>query len=388
MEDATVPDRRVRRWRVLDGGRQPAARRLRAAASPARSARGSASSPRRRATPTTTSCASTARSPPSAASRATCRCSAATAARRSTGDLGEHLLAQDLIYVGGGSVISLLGAWRAHGIDAHPAPRRGGAAWCSAGSAPARCAGSPRRSPPSTGAPQARRRPRPAAVLQLRALRRRAEPARGVPPLRRATGCARGYAADDGAALHFVGTELQRVVASRPRPARASASRCAAIASSSASCRPSTSARPLALRRVRTRSSRWAAAASPRSPATRRSTSSCSQLAGAPRAADPLPADGERRPARSDRRASTPPSATARASPRCCRSSAWATCAGRCATSSSPRTSSTSAAARCATCWRIWQRPRPATACCARRGSAASCSPGSAPARCAGSRAA
>lgn len=29
----------------------------------------------------------------------------------------EHLLAQDLIYVGGGSVLSLLGVWRAHGID-------------------------------------------------------------------------------------------------------------------------------------------------------------------------------------------------------------------------------------------------------------------------------
>jgi dipeptidase E len=29
----------------------------------------------------------------------------------------DHLLAQDLIYVGGGSVISLLGVWRAHGID-------------------------------------------------------------------------------------------------------------------------------------------------------------------------------------------------------------------------------------------------------------------------------
>ena len=32
-------------------------------------------------------------------------------------DLREHLLSQDLIYVGGGSVISLLGAWRAHGLD-------------------------------------------------------------------------------------------------------------------------------------------------------------------------------------------------------------------------------------------------------------------------------
>ncbi len=33
-------------------------------------------------------------------------------------ELREFLLSQDLIYVGGGSVISMLGAWRAHGIDA------------------------------------------------------------------------------------------------------------------------------------------------------------------------------------------------------------------------------------------------------------------------------
>src|SRR4029079_16593992 len=37
---------------------------------------------------------------------------------RGAADLREHLLSQDLIYVGGGSVISLLGTWRAHGIDA------------------------------------------------------------------------------------------------------------------------------------------------------------------------------------------------------------------------------------------------------------------------------
>jgi dipeptidase E len=35
-----------------------------------------------------------------------------------SGDADHHLLSQDLIYVGGGSVVSLLGAWRAHGIDA------------------------------------------------------------------------------------------------------------------------------------------------------------------------------------------------------------------------------------------------------------------------------
>src|SRR5204863_6938023 len=32
-------------------------------------------------------------------------------------DLAEHLFAQDLIYVGGGSVVSLMGVWRAHGLD-------------------------------------------------------------------------------------------------------------------------------------------------------------------------------------------------------------------------------------------------------------------------------
>jgi dipeptidase E len=32
-------------------------------------------------------------------------------------DVAGHLLAQGLIYVGGGSVISLLGVWRAHGLD-------------------------------------------------------------------------------------------------------------------------------------------------------------------------------------------------------------------------------------------------------------------------------
>src|ERR1700748_2594982 len=39
--------------------------------------------------------------------------------RRETGvgDPRAHLLAQDLIYVGGGSLVSLLGTWRAHGID-------------------------------------------------------------------------------------------------------------------------------------------------------------------------------------------------------------------------------------------------------------------------------
>ncbi len=32
-------------------------------------------------------------------------------------DLAAHLLSQDLIYVGGGSLVNLLAIWRAHGID-------------------------------------------------------------------------------------------------------------------------------------------------------------------------------------------------------------------------------------------------------------------------------
>lgn len=32
-------------------------------------------------------------------------------------DLGKHLLAQDAIWVGGGSVVNLLAVWRAHGLD-------------------------------------------------------------------------------------------------------------------------------------------------------------------------------------------------------------------------------------------------------------------------------
>ena len=54
----------------------------------------------------------------SAARPATSRCSVAT--RVGDGvedDLASHLLGQDLIYVGGGNVVSMLGVWRAHGLD-------------------------------------------------------------------------------------------------------------------------------------------------------------------------------------------------------------------------------------------------------------------------------
>lgn len=37
---------------------------------------------------------------------------------RGVDDLRAHLLSQDVIYVGGGSLLSMIGVWRAHGIDA------------------------------------------------------------------------------------------------------------------------------------------------------------------------------------------------------------------------------------------------------------------------------
>jgi peptidase E len=129
-------------------------------------------------------------------------------------DVAEHLLSQDLIYVGGGSVISLLGVWRAHGIDiALREAWECGVVLCglSAGSlcwfADA-----------VTGFHGGASRIAGLALLPFsncvhyeRDGRRRSA-YHGF--LREGMGG--GYAAEDGAALHFLGTELHRVVASRP----------------------------------------------------------------------------------------------------------------------------------------------------------------------------
>jgi dipeptidase E len=130
------------------------------------------------------------------------------------GDLEEHLLAQDLIYVGGGSVISLLGAWRAHGLDQTIAEAwRRGVVLCglSAGSlcwfaeSVTAFHGSPRRVEGMGLLPYSN------------CVHYDGEPARREEYHRfLGDGMCPGYAADDGAALHFVGTELLRVVASRP----------------------------------------------------------------------------------------------------------------------------------------------------------------------------
>jgi dipeptidase E len=150
---------------------------------------------------------------------ADCKASHVSLFRRDQGtggvedDLASHLLAQDLIYVGGGNVVSMLGAWRAHGLDAilRRAWRRG-VVLCG----------------PSAGSlcwfdqclSAFHGDPRPVRGLGLLPYsncvhydaepERRAEYHRAV-----AEGMPPGFAADDGVGLHFRGTLLDRVVSSR-----------------------------------------------------------------------------------------------------------------------------------------------------------------------------
>jgi dipeptidase E len=127
----------------------------------------------------------------------------------------QHLLAQDAIYVGGGSMRNMLAVWREHGVD--DAMR---SAWESgvvlAGlSAGAMCwfAGGVTM---STGAPE------PARGLGLLAaslsVHRDSEPER-MPVFRAAIAAGQlpaGYAVDDCAALLYQGTTVAECVASRP----------------------------------------------------------------------------------------------------------------------------------------------------------------------------
>ncbi len=129
-------------------------------------------------------------------------------------DLASHLLSQDLIYVGGGNVVSMLGAWRAHGLDAilRRAWRRG-IVLCgpSAGSL---CWFEQALSA-FHGAP---RMVRGLGLLPYsNCVHYDAEPARRAEYHRFvADGMRAGFAVEDGVALHFRGTSLERVVSSRP----------------------------------------------------------------------------------------------------------------------------------------------------------------------------
>jgi dipeptidase E len=134
--------------------------------------------------------------------------------RRGVTDVRRHLLEQDLIYVGGGSLVSLLGVWRAHGIDAILRDAwEAGIVLCGL-SAGALCWFSHALTA-YYGAPDV------ASGLALLPWSFTAhydsEPARRQEYHRLLDrGLPSGYAADDGAALHFLGRGLHRVVASRP----------------------------------------------------------------------------------------------------------------------------------------------------------------------------
>jgi peptidase E len=146
-----------------------------------------------------------------------CEASHISLFRREQGpeDLRRHLLSQDLIYVGGGSAISLLGVWRAHGIDAilREAWEAGVVlAGLSAGSlcwfseAVTTFHGAPRRLEGLGLLPFSN-------CVHYEPGGKRHAAYHGF--LRE--GMRAGYAAEDGAALHFKGEELGRVVSSRPR---------------------------------------------------------------------------------------------------------------------------------------------------------------------------
>lgn len=145
-----------------------------------------------------------------------CEASHISLFRREQGpaDLRAHLLSQDLIYVGGGSVISLLGVWQAHGIDEILREAwEAGVVLCglSAGSlcwfaeAHSGFHGTPRQVEGLGLLPFSN-------SVHYRSGSEHGLAYHGL--LR--DGMRSGYAAEDGAALHFVGTELSRVVASRP----------------------------------------------------------------------------------------------------------------------------------------------------------------------------
>jgi dipeptidase E len=130
-----------------------------------------------------------------------------------TADPARHLLEQDLVYVGGGNVVSMLGVLRAHGLhDALRAAWQAGVVLCglSAGSLCwfEECVTA------YHGVPQ---RISGFGFLPCsNSVHHDGEPGRDTAYRRfLREGMTAGYAVEDGAALHFLGERLARVVGSR-----------------------------------------------------------------------------------------------------------------------------------------------------------------------------
>jgi peptidase E len=135
---------------------------------------------------------------------------------RTIGDLRGYLLEQDVIYVGGGNTLSLLGVWRAHGLDVILGDAlEGGAVLCgiSAGmncwfEASVTDSFGPELEPLDDGLGLVAGSACPHYDSE--------EERRPVYHSLVAAGFPDGYAADDGAALHFASSDqLAEVVASR-----------------------------------------------------------------------------------------------------------------------------------------------------------------------------
>jgi dipeptidase E len=129
-------------------------------------------------------------------------------------DLATHLLSQDLIYVGGGNVVSMLGAWRAYGLDEilRKAWRKGivlcgpsAGSLCWFDEALSAFHGAP-RSVRGLG-----------LLPYSNCVHYDAEPARRAEYHRFVgDGMRPGFAVEDGVALHFRRTRLKWAVSSRP----------------------------------------------------------------------------------------------------------------------------------------------------------------------------
>jgi dipeptidase E len=130
-------------------------------------------------------------------------------------DVHQHLVSSDIVYVGGGSVVSLLGTWRAHGLDtALRLAWEQGTVMCgvSAGSlcwftsALSAFHGEPQLVNGLGFLPHSN-------CVHFDCERDREDAFRH----HLLSGMCAGYAADDGAALHFTGEKLAGVVTSRPK---------------------------------------------------------------------------------------------------------------------------------------------------------------------------
>ena len=134
------------------------------------------------------------------------------------GDVREFLLAQDIIYVGGGSTANMLAVWRVHGVDRilRKAWRAGVVlAGVSAGmncwfeqSVTDSFGGRLAPLKDGLGLLKGSACPHYHSEKERRPAYRRLVAGGGLVP---------GFAADDGAALHFVGSKLAGVVTSRPK---------------------------------------------------------------------------------------------------------------------------------------------------------------------------